>query len=80
MSNLIEDTEVGQALIAQGRAQGRVQGRVAGQADALLVLLEDTFPGAAGLADLALQLAQSGDYRAAVTRIKSAAIVDDLRT
>jgi len=76
MSNLIEDTEVGRALIAQGRTEGRAEGR----AEALLVLLEDSFPGADGLDDLALHLARTGDFLAAADRIRSATTVDDLRT
>jgi hypothetical protein len=75
MSNLIEDTEVGRALVTQGRTEGRIAER----AEVLLLLLEDTFPGTDGLPDLALQLASSSDYRAAATRIKSATTIADLR-
>ena len=71
MSNVLENTPIGRRLREAGREAGREEG--------LLVMLQERFGEVPGLEKIAERLAATGDFRAALGRIRSATSLEELR-
>ena len=78
MGNVLEGTELGNALIARGEALGEARGRVSGRAELLRAVLVDRFGEVDGVDEVVASLAGSGDAVAVVKRIHAAAALHDL--
>jgi len=82
MGNVLEGTELGNALIARGEAlgeaRGEARGRVSGRAELLRAVLVDRFGEVDGVDEVVASLAGSGDAVAVVKRIHAAAALHDL--
>ena len=78
MGNVLEGTELGNALIARGEALGEARGRVSGRAELLRAVLVERFGEVDGVDEVAASLAGSGDAAAVVKRIHAAAGLQDL--
>jgi predicted transposase YdaD len=74
MSNVLENTAVGQRLREEGREEGREEALAGG----LLVMLQERFGEVSGLKQVAERLAATGDFRVGLERIRAAASLEDL--